>query len=297
VNLAGLTLVVGLSTGMVYALVATGMLLVYNATSAVNLAHGDLITLGMYIAVVALLHAHISWWLTVPAGIVLGALAGLVMELIAYRPFIGRAEGGGHGVLLLVFITTLALSQAVEGGLSEVTTTEGTGAPPVFAAVSYHLGPFAATPQEIVTFLVAGACVALIALGLRYLQVGRVMRAISQHADAASLLGVNPRRVAALAWALSGAAAGVAGALFAPGSIVTPFSGSTYLFVAFAAAVVGGFGSIGGAVAGAMILGISEAFFQTYVSVVWSAIVPFAVLIIVVAVRPSGIFGIRVQRV
>jgi branched-chain amino acid transport system permease protein len=123
------------------------------------------------------------------------------------------------------------------------------------------------------------------------------MRAISQHADAASLLGVNPRRVAALAWALSGAAAGVAGALFAPGSIVTPFSGSTYLFVAFAAAVVGGFGSIGGAVAGAMILGISEAFFQTYVSVVWSAIVPFAVLIIVVAVRPSGIFGIRVQRV
>jgi branched-chain amino acid transport system permease protein len=197
----------------------------------------------------------------------------------------------------LIFITTLALSQAVEGGLSEVTSTQGTGAPPVFADVSYHLGPLSVTPQELVTFLVAGLFICLLALGMRYLQIGRVMRAVSQHADAAALLGVNPRRIAALAWALSGSAAGVAGALFAPGAIVTPYSGSSYLFVAFAAAVVGGFGSIGGAVLGAMTLSIAQAFFSTYVSVVWADIVPFLVLMLVVAVRPSGIFGIRVSRV
>jgi branched-chain amino acid transport system permease protein len=296
VSLAAPTLIAGLSAGMVYALVATGFLLVFNATGAVNLAHGDLITVGMYIVVVGLIHAGLSWWLTVVAGIVLGAAAGVVVEQVAYRPFLGRAEGE-NGVLLLIFITTLAVSQAIEGGLSEVTSTQGTGVPPVFSLIAYHVGPFLITPQQLVTFAVGGVAIVGLGLGFRYLQVGRSMRAVSQHAEAASLCGVDTQRIVVLAWALSGAMAGLAGALFAPGSIVTPTSGTTYLFIAFAAAVIGGFGSIGGAVAGAMVLGITQAFFETYVSVLWSGIVPMLVLVIVLAVRPSGIFGVRVGRV
>jgi branched-chain amino acid transport system permease protein len=295
-SLVAPTIVSGLSSGMVLALVATGMLLVFNATSAVNLAHGDLITIGMYIVLVGLLHTGLPWWLCAAGSVVGGAAAGVVMEQVAYRPFLGRGEGE-HGHLLLIFITTLALSQAVEGGLSLVTTTQGTGAPPVFAAVTHHVGPFAITTQEIVLFCVAGVCITLIALGMRYLQIGRVMRAVSQNANAASLLGANPRRVAVIAWGLSGAAAGIAGALLAPGTIITPYSGSAYLFIAFAAAVLGGFGSIGGAVLGALILATAQAFFATYVSVVWSPIVPFIILIIVLVIRPSGLFGVSEGRV
>lgn len=295
-NLVAPTIVSGLSSGMVLALVATGMLLVFNATAAVNLAHGDVITIGMYVVVVGLIHLGLPWWACAAGAILGGTLVGVVMEQVAYRPFLGRGEGE-HGHLLLIFITTLALSQAVEGGLSLVTTTQGTGAPPVFAPATHHIGPFAITVQEIVLFCVAGVCITLIGLGMRYLQIGRVMRAVSQNANAAALLGANPRRIAVIAWGLSGAAAGIAGALLAPGTIVTPYSGSTYLFIAFAAAVLGGFGSIGGAVLGALILATAQAFFATYVSVVWSPIVPFILLIIVLVIRPSGLFGVSEGRV
>jgi branched-chain amino acid transport system permease protein len=295
-NLVAPTIVAGLSTGMVYALVATGMLLVFNATAAVNLAHGDLITVGMYIVVVGLIHAGMPWWICTAGAVLGGSAVGVIMEQVAYRPFLGRGQGE-HGHLLLIFITTLALSQAVEGGLSLVTTTQGTGAPPVFATVTYHVGPFAITPQQIVLFGVAGVSITVIALGMRYLQIGRVMRAVSQHANAASLLGANPRRIALIAWGLSGAAAGIAGALLAPGTIITPYSGGAYLFIAFAAAVLGGFGSIGGAVLGALILALAQAFFATYISVVWSPIVPFIILILVLVIRPSGLFGVSEGRV
>jgi branched-chain amino acid transport system permease protein len=110
-------------------------------------------------------------------------------------------------------------------------------------------------------------------------------------------MGANPRYFAALAWCLSGALGALAGVLLASGTVITPTTGSPYLFLAFAAAVLGGFGSVAGAVVGALILGLGESFFGAYVSLEWPSAVPFVLLILVLLLKPSGLFGGTVNRV
>jgi branched-chain amino acid transport system permease protein len=123
------------------------------------------------------------------------------------------------------------------------------------------------------------------------------MRAIAENAPAASLQGINTRRVSALGWMLSGLIAALAGVLLGPNSVVTPFVGGGYLFVAFAAAVLGGFGSIPGALIGGLLLGLAQQFFAAFVSTGWSSTVAFAVVLVVLIVRPQGLFGYSVNRV
>jgi branched-chain amino acid transport system permease protein len=290
------TITSGLVSGAVVALVAVGIVMVFTATHAINLAHGEVITLGMYASLIGLTHLHWSIWIVLALMPFIGAAIGIAMEAIAFRPFIARA--GGQGALLTIFITTLALSLGIQGGLTLVADTAGTGVESPFAVTSWNLGPIHIAPFEVLTLVIGIVVIGGVWLVVTRTQLGRAMRAIAQNADAAALLGANPRQISSIAWAASGALGAIVGALLVlPGAVLTPFSGAPYLFIAFTGAVLGGFGSIGGAVVGCLFLSIAQQLFAGYVSGQWASLVPFAILIIVLAIRPQGLFGRNVQRV
>ena len=290
------TVTSGLVSGAVLALVAVGIVMVFTATRAVNLAHGEVITLGMYASLIGLTHLHWSFWIVLILMPFVGAAIGLAMEAVAFRPFISRS--GGNNALLTIFITTLALSLGLQGFLTLVADTAGTGVPSPFAIKSWNVGVLHIAPYQVLTLVVSACLVGVMWLIVARTQLGRAMRAIAQNADAAALLGANPKLISSIAWAASGALGAIVGALLVlPGAVLTPFSGAPLLFITFTGAVLGGFGSIGGAVVGCLFLSIAQQLFAGYVSSEWAALVPFAILIIVLAIRPEGLFGRNIQRV
>ena len=290
-------LVSGIAVGLVYGIVAVGMLIVYSVGHVINLAHGEVMTLAMYGALLVIAGLHVSYIVVLVIVPILGFGIGYLMERIGYRPFHKAvAGGGGHEGLLIIFISTLSLSLGLQGGLTLLFPTEGFGFPPMLPIDSYHVGPLSLTAPDLLLgglSLISGVTVGAF---LRFTQVGRSMRAIAQHPAAASLMGINLRRISSLGWGLSGLLAALAGTLLAPGSVITPYSGASFLFIAFGAAVLGGFGSIEGAIVGGLLLGLAQAFFTAYVSSGWSDVVPFAFLIIVLVFKPQGLFGSTVER-
>jgi branched-chain amino acid transport system permease protein len=292
VDLAATALVTGLAVGVVYALVASGMLIAYSVSSAVNLAHGDIITVGSYVTLAIVVGLGAPFWVALLAAPCLGFALGGVAQFLGHRPFVKTLAGGDeHQVLLTIFIATLSLSLMAEGALALVLPTEGIGIPGFLPLDVIAVGPFRAAPIQVVTMVLGGLACLITALLVRGTQFGRAMKAIAEHPVTAALMGIDTGRIARLGWGLSGVLAALCGTLVAPGSIVTPFSGSQFLFIAFAAAVLGGFGSIEGAIIGGISLGLAQAFFAAFVSTGWSSIIPFAALVVTLSLRPRGIFG------
>jgi len=288
----------GIAIGLVYGLVAVGLLLVFSVGHVINLAHGEVITIGMYAGLIAIAAFGMPYVVVLIAVPLLGFLVGLAMERIGYRPFHrASAGGGGHEGLLMIFISTLALSLGLQGALTLIFPTEGSGFPSVLSITAYKFGPVRVTQPDLLLVGVGILSAASVAFFLRFTQVGRSFRAIAQNPAAASLMGINAGRVSSLGWGLSGMLAALAGVLLGPGTVISPYTGGGYLFIAFAAAVLGGFGSIEGALVGGLLLGLAQTFFSAFVSTGWSSLVAFGVLIIVLLVRPQGLFGFSTERV
>jgi branched-chain amino acid transport system permease protein len=291
-------LVSGIEIGLVYGIVAVGMLLVFAVGHVINLAHGEVMTIGMYLGLLGITFLRLPYVVVLILVPLMGFAIGVVFERIGYRPFHRAAAGsGGHEGLLMIFISTLALSLALTGALTLIVPTEGSGFPPVLPILAYKVGPIRLAPSDILIGSISILSALAMAAFLRLTQVGRSMRAIAQNPAAASLMGINSGRISSLGWGLSALLAALAGVLLGPGSVITPYSGGGFLFIAFAAAVLGGFGSIEGALIGGLILGLSQAFFSAYVSTGWSGLVAFGMLIVVLLVRPQGLFGFSVERV
>lgn len=291
-------LVSGIAIGLVYGIVAVGLLLVFSVGHVINLAHGEVMTIGMYLGLLGLSFGHLPFIVVLILVPLVGFGIGVVMERIGYRPFHrAAAGGGGHEGLLMIFISTLALSLALTGALTLIVPTEGSGFPPVLPITAYHIGLLRLAPSDMLVGGISILSAAAMAGFLRFTQVGRSMRAIAQNPAAASLMGINSGRISSLGWGLSAFLAALAGILLGPGSVITPYSGGGFLFIAFAAAVLGGFGSIEGALVGGLVLGLAQTFFSAFVSTGWSGLVAFGLLIVVLLVRPQGLFGFSVERV
>jgi branched-chain amino acid transport system permease protein len=283
---------------MTFALVALGIVILFTATHIVNLAYGELITIGMFGAYIFEVKLDLSFWLTLVIMSVVGAIVAVIMEAVAYKPFIARSGLHGHEALLTIFITTLALSTGVQGLLNVTTSSAGTGVPPSFQARAYSIGSLLISPSQLVTIVASLILIGLFTYIVGWTQTGRAMRGIAQNSAAAALMGVNSSTLSSAAWAASGALGAVMGVLLtAPGLVIGAYSGAPFLFIAFAGAVIGGFGSIPGAVVGCLILGLSQSMFAAYVNQQWAPLVPFVALILMLAVRPQGLFGAVQQRV
>lgn len=281
----------GVSMGSVYALIALGFVIIFKASEVVNFAHASLLLVGGFL--VAELHGHIGFWPALLAGAAGAALAGAFVEFAVIR----RSRAANHSVLAIVTIG-IDIILATELTRRIGTRVMAMGDPWGDAVV--HLGPVSIAETRVVALIVAGALIGTFLLAFKYTGWGVAMRAAAEDHETAALMGVRLGRVSLSAWAVAGALAAVAALFLAV--FPTPGLDRTTGLVAlkaFPAAILGGLDSTTGALAGGLIIGVTEALMSGYQGEMTflgrgiGDVAPFLVMIIVLLVRPAGLFGTR----
>jgi len=280
-------LIIGLSQGCVYGLVALGFVLIYKATEVVNFAQGDLMMIGMFIAFTFLNVLGMPYWLGLMCTCASMALIGALLERVLIRPMIGEPT---FAVLML----TVGLGFILRSFAGSVWGADPKSIHNPFSGEVLRLGEVFLGFENIAVMV--GTALVCIALGLyfRYARIGVSMQAASQNQLAAVLVGISVNRVTSLAWALSAGIAGFAGVMLAPVSLIDPQVGFIGI-KAFAAAIIGGLGSLPGALIAGIAIGVIEQFAQITLPTSLATASPYLVMLIILIVRPGGLFA-SVQR-
>jgi branched-chain amino acid transport system permease protein len=281
-------LVSGLSNGGLYALIALGLITIYRATLVVNFAHGEVFMLGAFFGYMF----HVTLGLPYPASLVLAIalslLLGMITERIAYRPLI-------RATVVSLVLASVGFSFLLKG-FARV-TWGGKGDyipfPPIFTFRPMRFLGLLLVPQNLL--ILAGA---LVFMGIlwaffRYTKLGKMMRATADNQRAAALVGVRIERVFAVIWGVGTCLGAVAGLLMAPVTLLYPDMGAALLIQAFASAILGGFGSMPGAVLGGFVVGLIESFVGGYLGSQFITAAPFVVILAVLIFRPAGLLGTR----
>ena len=278
----------GLSNGGLYALLALGLVTIYRATLVVNFAHGEVFMLGAFFGFMF----HVTLGLPYPAALVLAialSLAlGIVTERIAYRPLI-RASAVSLVLASVGFSFLLkGLARVVWGGKGDYISF-----PPIFAFPPLQVMGMILVPQNLVILGGALAFMVILWAFFRYTKLGKMMRATAENQRAAALVGIRIERVFAVTWGVGTCLGAVAGVLMAPVTFLYPDMGATLIIQAFASAILGGFGSLPGAVLGGFLVGLIESFVGGYLGTQLITAAPFVIIIAVLILRPAGLLGTR----
>jgi len=275
-------LVNGVMLGMVYILVALGLTLVFSIMEVINFAHGEFYMLGGFIAYYLVAGLGLNYLLTLVAAILLIGALGWVVEKIIFRPF--RRD------LLGAFIVSLGLLWVVQSSALLAFGSLEKTVPSPFRGTLRVLGVYFSLERLIVT-VIGIVLVAGLYLFIQFSRDGRALRAVTQDSDAAALQGINVDRVSALAFALGSALAATAGVLIAPLFFVSPFMGGLPIVKAFIIIILGGMGSIPGALLGGLILGVAEGVGSIFLSLPAVNLLGFLIVIVILLVRPQGLLG------
>lgn len=285
-------LINGLSLGSVYAIIALGYTMVYGIAKMLNFAHGDVIMVGAYVSLITMAQAGVHPIIGVLIAMGVCTVLGIVIETVAYRPLLNAASS------LAVLITAIGVSYLLQNIALLVFGANAQSFPSVikWKGVSLAGGKLNISGEIIVTI---AACL-IIMVGLIFFvqktKPGQAMRAVSEDKGAALLMGINVNGTIALTFAIGSALAAVAGVLLCSAyPSLTPYTGAMPGIKAFVAAVFGGIGSIPGAFIGGLLLGIIEILSKAYISSQMADAIVFAVLIIVLLVKPSGLLGKTIQ--
>ncbi|HXP74133.1 MAG TPA: branched-chain amino acid ABC transporter permease [Stellaceae bacterium] len=273
----------GLSVGSVYALVALALVIPFKASGVLNFGQGEMVTLGAYIALALSLTTPLPYYAIVPLTLALAALVGVAFERLFIRPLVRAPE-------FTIVIGTFALGLMVKFAIRLYWQDNVYSLSVPFSTNPWIFGDVRINPVFVSIIACAVALVAALAFFFQRTRAGKAMRAVSQNQEAARLMGISVERVFSSTWALGTAIAALAGILFAPVTGIHPEIGNLIL-KAFVAAVIGGFDSLPGAVVGGLLLGLIETFSGAIVGSTFKNVIAFAVLILVLLVRPYGIFG------
>ncbi len=283
------TLLNGLTLGGLYALVTLGLALTFSIIDLVNFAHGDLFMTGGYTLffLMSLESVTLPYWLVVILVILFTAAYSMIIERVAIHPIIERSWRT-HA------ITTIGIAIILQNAALVIFGSDPRQVPtPLTSIVVSPLGIRTSVQRLVVLVAVILVYVAL-QWFVKRTKLGKTMRAVSQNREMCEVVGINVRRVALITFAIGGAITGLAAALIAPLFSVYPTMGSLLTLKALAAIVMGGMGYVNGAFYSAFILGIVESLFGTYVSFAFKDVVSFGIFILVLFVRPRGLFGKRV---
>lgn len=282
----------GLAVGSVYGLIALSYTVVFSSTSIFNIAQGDLMMAGVLMSYFCLDRWHLPQLVTLLAVIAFVVALSLLEERVAVRPFLKRPGLGGLGW----FIATLAFSLVIETAASDIY-----GQNPVVAIP----GPFGGTVsiagvRVADNFIVAFAAmiVVMLALELFYKRswLGTAMRGVAEDREVASLRGIDPLRISRLAFIIAGVVTALAAFAVAPIVSANVSVGLTYGLKGFIALAAGGFGSLRGCVLGGLLLGVGEQMFDLYVNSNYEVLAGLILILLILAVKPTGIFGARAVR-
>lgn len=285
-------LINGISLGSVYAIIALGYTMVYRIAKMLNFAHGDIIMVGGYVVLTATAAMGMSPMLGILAAVIVCTVLGVTIERVAYRPLRNAASS------LAVLITAIGVSYLLQNvalllfGADTKSFTSVISIP----AVTLAGGDLTITGETMVTIAACIIIMAGLTLFINKSKAGQAMLAVSEDKGAAQLMGINVNGTIALTFAIGSALAAIASVLLCSAyPSLTPYTGAMPGIKAFVAAVFGGIGSIPGAMIGGILLGVIEILGKAYISSQMADAIVFAVLIVVLLVKPTGILGKQVQ--
>lgn len=278
-------LINGISLGSIYALIALGYTMIYGIIKLINFAHGDVYMVGAYIGFFAITQAGLG---VVPAlliSMVTTGFLGMVIEKLAYKPL-------RHAPRISVLITAIGVSFFLEYTSMYFVTPTPRTFPAVFDNVAFNVGPFVVNGQQLMIFAVTILLMVILTYIVQRTKTGKAMRAASYDTETAQLMGIDSDRVISLTFGIGSALAAAAGVLVGIYyNSIDPLMGIMPGVKAFVAAVLGGIGILPGAVVGGLILGVVEALVAGFVSSTFRDAAAFAILILVLLFKPTGIFG------
>ena len=279
----------GLQLGSIYALIALGYTMVYGVAKLINFAHGDIIMVGAYtiffVVQTSLFRSGLPFYLSIIPAIIACTLLGVVIERIAYKPLRNSSS-------ISILITAIGVSLFLENLFVKFFTANARPVPSLFNQASLNIFGIRLSFQTIFTIVLTIILTIILQIFISKTKYGKMMLAVSEDYKASSLVGINVDNTMTMTFAIGSALAGVASLLYVSSyPQITPFIGSMLGIKAFTAAVVGGIGSIPGAVIGGFILGMIEVMTRAYLSSSYADAIVFLVLILVLIIKPTGILG------
>ena len=274
----------GLLTGMVYGLMALGLSVIFGVMRVVNFAHGEMMVVGMYLAWMGFEYLQVSPMLSLPVIAVIFFGAGYALQRGVISPFIGRPEHQQFLLLLAIAILLVNVSLVIAG-------PDARGVQMDSQFDSYELGPFVFDAVRVHAALTAVVIAGLLWLFFTRTRTGKSIRAAADNNLGALVVGLDVRRLYAFTFGVGAACVGAAGALMITIIPVTPFLAAEYTLLAFVIVIVGGLGSMTGALAAGLLIGVSEAVAGLLLQPSLKSMVSFGILILVLLLRPQGLFG------
>jgi branched-chain amino acid transport system permease protein len=281
----------GLTLGSTYALIALGYTMVYGIVQLINFAHGEIYMFGAFAGLILVSFFGFNLIAAMLAAMLFCMLLGILVERIAYRPLRGKSSR------LSALISAIGVSIFLSTLMALMAGTNTHRYPEVIAHQSYHLGSLDLSLMQILILMIS----ALLMIGLQFMvqktRIGKAMRACSQDLDASYLMGINVNRVISFTFAVGSALAAAGGVMVGVYyNAVWPYMGMMAGLKAFAAAVMGGIGSIPGAMIGGLSLGIMEIMGVAYLSSSYKDAIAFGMLILVLLIRPQGLMGQKISK-
>jgi branched-chain amino acid transport system permease protein len=279
----------GVVLGSLYVLVALGLTLVYGVLVQINFAHADIVTLGAFSAYF-LMHglsggAGGSYAAGIVVALIVGGILGWVMNAAVFAPLRGRRSE------LLPLIATIGVSVTLENAMLAWFGPIPYAFDSPFSGDVIRFGGTYITVQNALIIAVSVMTIGLLYAFLRFTFLGKALRAVAQNRDAAALMGIDPDRQVMLTFVIASALAGMAGAMLGPVLVLTPFAGTSVIVKAFAIVIIGGFGNIDGTILAGLLVGLIESYTTQYLGPGVIDIVVFALLLTMLAVRPTGLIA------
>jgi branched-chain amino acid transport system permease protein len=277
----------GIVLGSLYVLVALGLTLVYGVLVQINFAHADIVTLGAFCAYFFVHGLGGSYLPSIAVALVVGGVLGWIMNAAIFAPLQNK------GNELLPLIATIGVSVTLENAMLAAVGPIPYAFDSPYSNDVLRFGGIFITMQNALIIAVSATTIGVLYAFLKFTFLGKALRAVSQDRETAGLMGINPDRIVMLTFVIASALAGMAGAMLGPVLVLTPFAGTSVIVKAFAIVIIGGFGNVEGTILAGLLVGLIESFTTQYLGPGMIDIVVFALLLLTLAVRPTGLIAER----
>ncbi|RYX89732.1 MAG: branched-chain amino acid ABC transporter permease [Comamonadaceae bacterium] len=280
----------GISQGCIYGLIALGFVLIYKATETVSFVQGELMMLGAFCGLAAMTALGFPYWLAILSAVLAMAVFGMVLERLVIRPILGQPA-------FSIVMLTVGIGYMARGVITMIPGigTETHTLPVPYKDMIWNVGGLVLNVEQMVVIGATAVLCAILFAVFRYSKIGIAMQASSQNQLAAYYMGIPVKRLNGIVWGLASAVAAVAGLLLAPITFVHANMGFIGL-KAFPAAVVGGFGSLPGAIVGGLVIGIVESLSGFYLPQGFKDTAAYIVVLVMLMVKPNGLFGEKLRK-
>ncbi len=275
----------GLNSGSIYALIAIGYTLVYGILKLINFAHGEIMMFGAYFSFIVAATLDMPFWFVIIFSMGLSAVLGMLVEFIAYRPL-------RQAPRLSALITAIGVSMFLQNVSLLIFGADPKVMPRIFPNIVFNIFGIEISSITLITIGLSVFFMILLELFINHTKQGRAMRAVSENQDAAVLMGINVNRTISITFLIGSALGALGGILYSTAyTNIAPTMGTMPGLKAFVAAVLGGIGSVPGAMLGGFLIGMIENMSKAYISTTWADAIVFLILIVVLLFRPTGIIG------